>query len=333
MSKLTKKIKKAGKDAVKQTEKVVDKTTSPIVDYAGKKYNQATGAMEGVLDKAIDYGHEQFHTALEYTEKTWNEGTEWIEDLAEDAIEAAYREIYQKYVGDYVRFVGALAEAQFRIFVKPDNILTRIRDNLFAGKFSTSVDGVKELLASDEMKKAVDAGHSLFGTSFIVVADLGFGASKGLVTGGVTGTIGITYMMDHYQSYEYETCVFSALGGAIGATTPTPKLTGSVAVGIAMGFLAKDPTNIGGWFVDVSGAGTLENGIFSLGMSWSPPGSKPPYVKATPVSGTARVALTGSYDGTPKSSQSAEPSASGSLTIGGSYTWILQKIKNDLYMG
>lgn len=336
MVKLNKKIKKAAKKAKKSTKKAtnsvtqeVTQTTNTVVEeaehaskqvvkYGGKAFNKATGAIEDTLDKAIDYTVDDLKQAANYAKKTWEEGTDWIEDLAEDAIEAAYRAIYKKYIDDYVKFVVEIGEAQSKIFAKPTNILTEIRDTLLEGKFSKSMEHIAELLDSDDMKKSLDAGHNLFGTSFVIAADLSFGVSGHGVTGGGGGSVGISYMLDHFDDYKHKACVFTSAGGALGVTNSSGP---GAEVGISMGFLAKDPKNISGWFVDVSGEGNIDYGVYGLGMSWSPPGAKPPYVKAKPVAGVGRIGLSTSKD------------PSGALTIGGSYTWIIQKIKNDLYRG
>ncbi len=318
IKKIAKKASHKTKKATESATKDAEKTAKQTVKYAGKKYNQATGAIEDGLDKALDYSLDDLNTAANYAQKTWKAGTDWTKDLAEEAIKEAYRAIYKKYVDDYVKFVIAMGKAESKLFSKPTNILTEIRDSLLAGKFSSSMDNIAELLKSDVMKETLDAGHKLFGTSFVFAADLSFGVSGDGVTGGASGTIGISYLLDHAADYKYQSCVFAAAGGAIGATSSDGA---GAEFGINFGFLAKDPTNISGWFVDVSGTGNMDNGIYGLGLSWSPPGKKPPYVKAEPLVGTGRVGLSTSED------------ASGSLTIGGSYTWLIQKVKNDMYMG
>jgi len=312
--KISKKVKKSTQNTVKKVEKVAKQTTH----YTEKKFNQATGAIENTVDKAVDYTKDELNTAAKYAEKQLEKGADWVENLAEQAIEEAYRAIYKKYVGNYVKFVEEMGKAERKIFSQPSNILTEIRDNLLAGKFSQAEANLNKLLASDVMKQSIDIGHKLFGTTFIVAADLSFGVSGQGVTGGGGGSIGITQMMDHFYDYKYKTCVFTSAGGALGVSNSEGP---GAEVGISLGFLAKDPTNISGWFVDVSGEGNIENGAYGLGMSWAPPGKKPPYVKAKPVAGVGRIALSTSED------------PSGALTIGASYTWIIQKVKNDLYRG
>jgi len=312
--KVSKKVKKTAEKTNKEATKIVKQTTQ----YTEKKYNQTTGAIENAVDKAVDYSKEDLKVAVDYAEKTLKAGADWIENLAEEAIEEAYRAIYKKYVGDYVKFVVEISKAEYKIFSESTNILTEIRDSLLAGNFSQSEAKMTELIKSDVMKKSIGAGHKLFGTTFFVVADLSFGASSHGVAAGGGGSIGIAYMLDHFESYKYKSCVFTSAGGALGVTNSEGP---GAEFGIGLGFLAKDPTNISGWFVDVSGEGNIEHGVYSLGMSWAPPGKKPPYVKAKPVAGVGRVALSTSKD------------PSGTLTIGASYTWIIQKVKNDLYRG
>lgn len=348
MVKLKKKLRKASKKAKNSAKKVANTTTQEVKDtaqqttntvvaevkeasakvskYGGKTFNQVTGAIEDTVDKAIDYTTDDLKTAVNYAEKKWKQGADWVEDLAKDAINAAYRAVYKECVGDYGKFVAALIEAQTKIFTKDVNILTKIRDDLFKGQFSSSMDDLAELLASEAMKKPVEIGHKLFGTSFIVAADLSVGATKGFGTAGASGTVGLTYMLDHYNAYKHKACVFAAAGGAIGASTPSKKVSISGELGISLGFLAEDPTNISGWFVDVGGQGDMgDNASAGLGLSWSPPGKKPPYVKPIPAAGVTRLAASKSWP------PSNDPNAS--ATIGGSYTWIIQKIKNDLYTG
>lgn len=226
MVNLKKKLRKASKKAKKSAEKAsntvtqevketAQQTTNTVVDevteaskkvanYSGKTFNQVTGAIDESVDKAIDYTKDDLKTAANYAEKKWKEGADWVEDLAKDAIEAAYRSVYKNCVGDYGKFVAALIDAQTEIFSKDINILTEIRDNLLKGQFSSSMDNLAELIESEVMKKPIEIGHKLFGTSFIVAADLGVGASKGIVTGGASGTVEITYMLDHYNSYKQQ---------------------------------------------------------------------------------------------------------------------------------
>lgn len=328
--KAKKSVKKASAQATQdvaqtthQTVKTVAKETSHATKYAGKKFNYVTGEIEEAVDKALDYTLDDLKTAVKYAEKKWKAGADWVEDLAKDAIEEAYRAVYKECVGDYVKFVEELTEVQRSLLSKNTNLLTDIRDNLLIGKFSKSMDGVAELVESSAMRKSLDAGHKLFGTSFIIAADLSAGASTHGVTGGAGGAIGIVSMLDHFEDYKHRACIFTALGGAVGAST-SQGIGGEL--GLSMGFLAKDPTNIGGWFVDVSGQGEMASSFYGLGLSWSPPGKKPPYVKPVPVAGVTRVGFSQSL-----SPDSAGPS--GSVTIGGSYTWIIQKIKNNLYQG
>ncbi len=309
-----------GADAAGDAAKDAAKDVSRAARYAGKKFNKATGAIEEAVDDALDYAEKDLATAAKYANKQLKKGADWVADLAQDAIEAAYREAYKNSVGDYVKFVTALSEAQYKIFSKPDNILTAIRDNLLTGKFSRAEDDVLELLDSNAMARPLDAGRNLFGTSFIFAADLSFGGGASFVTAGGSGSIGMSCMLDNFEKYKYRACVFAAAGGAIGASTDA-KPSASGELGLSMGFLVKDPRNISGWFIDLSGAGTAKNSVYGLGLSWSPPGKKPPYLKPVPQAGICRVGF----------STSADPG--GSVTIGGSYTWIIQKIKNNLYRG
>lgn len=325
LKKLKKKLKKSTKkatdavtDSAKDVGEEISHAANQTAKFAGKTFNQATGAIEEALDEAVDYARDDLNKAARYAEKQLKTGVDWVEDLAQEAIDAAYRAIYKKYVADYIQFIAALGEAQGQILRKESNILTEIRDNLLAGRFTKSVDDVMELLDSDVMQKPLDAGHELFGTTFVVAADLSFGVSGQGVTGSASGSVGIAQMTDHFDDYRYESCIFTAAGGAVGITNSTGP---GAELGISWGFLAKDPTNISGWFVDVSGSGNLDNGVFGLGLSWAPPGKKPPYVKAEPVLGVGRIGLSSSKD------------ASGALTIGPSYTWIIQKVKNELYRG
>ncbi|MEL6224682.1 MAG: hypothetical protein AAFR31_18780 [Cyanobacteria bacterium J06627_8] len=330
---VTKEVTEASKE-VKQTANTVaeevTEASKKVVKYGGKTFNQVTGAIEESVDKAIDYTKDDLKTAVKYAEKKWNQGADWVEDLAKDAINEAYRAVYKQCVGDYIKFVAAIVEAQTKIFSNDTNILTEIRNNLVNGQFSKSMDNMAELVESDVMKKSVEAGHKLFGTSFIVAADLSVGVTtSSSVTFGGGGAIGLTYMLDHYNSYKHKACVFTALGGSIGASTSQhPSVSGEI--GLSLGFLAQDPTNISGWFVDVSGQGEFDNSSMGLGLSWAPPGKKPPYVKPIPVAGVTRLGFSASRS---LSAATASPNSSASATIGGSYTWIIQKIKNDRYLG
>ncbi|PRP95165.1 hypothetical protein [Enhygromyxa salina] len=337
IKKTFKKGKKAGKSVGKAADdagKAVGKAVNEASDWTGKQvvkgYNATTGAIEGSLDTVVDYADDQYEAAVKYAEKTYNEGVDWLEDLAQDAIDAAFRAAYDSVAGDYAKLAAELLDVEIKLFAKPSNILTTIRDSLFVGKFSKAADDISELLELDIMKRALEIGHRLHGTSFIFGADLTLAASAPVgpqpvvtVGAGPTASIGITQMLDHEKSYEHSRCVFSSLGPALslGGATSASKLGGSAEFGIIMGFVSKDPTNIGGWFVDVSGGGGLEHGVYSAGLSWSPPGSKPPYVKPKPVAVNLRVAIT----------TSASPG--GSISLGGSYTWLIQKVKNPLYIG
>jgi hypothetical protein len=130
--------------------------------------------------------------------------------------------------------------------------------------------------------------------------------------------IGIALAMDGYDKYEYKCTVFTAGGFSAGVTSSsTPD--GGASLGISMGFLKQDPTNISGWFVDGCGSGSFQYGSFGLTLSWAPPMAKPPYVDSRPIVGVCRLALAKTkmpYSG---------PSAS--ITLGASYTHIIQKIR------
>jgi hypothetical protein len=327
--KLKKKANKTvdkAKDTAKDAGKAIDNTAGSVGKYAGKQYNATTGAIMSDLDEALDYAEGEYESAVNYTENTWKQGVDWIEDLAQDAIQAAYQEAYRKYLEDYIEIVLLLGEATFEISKSPDNVLGGLRDVLLNGDFSEAEEGILEMLNHKLVQKAVEKGHKMFGTCFVLAVDVSIGASGKGVTAGGGGSVGIVQLLDNHVRHKYQTAFFTAGGFSMGLTTAKDPALG-VEVGVSMGFLSKDPTNISGWFVDGCGSGSFEHGSFGLTLSWAPPSKKAPYVFPEPVAGVCRFALS-------KSTGTAKYTGPDiSATIGASYTQIIQKIKSPVYEG
>ncbi|KIG13087.1 hypothetical protein DB30_00552 [Enhygromyxa salina] len=315
-------------DVAKDAGKVVDDASKSVGKSAGKsvgkQYNAATGALVGDLDEAFDYNPGEYKSAVKYAGKKFKQGADWIEDLAQDAIQAAYQDAYRKYLEEYIEIVLLLGEATHEICKSPDNVIGGLRDVLVDGEFSEAETGLLEMLDHKLVQKAIVKGHKMFGTCFIMAVDVSVGLSGSHVAVGGGGSVGVVQLLDNHVRHKYKSAVFTAGGFSAGLTTSKDPSLG-VEVGVSMGFLSKDPTNIKGWFVDGCGSGSFEHGSYGLTLSWAPPSKKAPYVYPAPVAGVCRFALgkgTGKYTG---------PDIT--ATIGASYTKIIQKIKSEVYEG
>jgi hypothetical protein len=171
------------------------------------------------------------------------------------------------------------------------------------------------------MKPVMDDAHKIMWTCLVVAADLSFGGSYSHVSAGGAGVIGAAFNLAAFNLGEGDVmaAVFTTAGGSVGLTTSSG-VGKSLQMGWSLGFLAKDPLNISGPCVDVAGQIGAGTQLIGPGFGFPTPSTHAPYVTARPTLITARYA----YD---LAQVLSPPQPSGSISIGGSYTWILQKIK------
>jgi len=310
-------IKKKFKKAKKQVRETYEDAEGAARDLR-KEVNQVTGAIDDFIDEAVDLNVKDVGNAYKYARKQLDAATDTLARLAEQAVEAAYKEVYKKYIDSYGQLTIGLVEAQTRIIGgnTSNNLFTKIRDDLLAGRFSDVESSLVDLTEHEAMQPVMADAHKTMGTCLVVAADLSFGGSYSHVTLGGTGVIGAAFNLGQDDVLA---SVFTTAGGAVGLTTSTG-VGKSLQLGWTIGFLAKDPLNISGVFVDV--AGQLGYGTKILGpcFGFPPPQARPPYVTARPTVISGRYAQDVAQVLDPP-----EPSAS--VSVGGSYTWILQKIK------
>jgi hypothetical protein len=82
---------------------------------AKKEVNKVTGAIDDFIDEAVDISTSDVGNAHKYARKRLDEAADTLARLADQAIEAAYKEVYKKYIDSYGKLTVGLVEAQTRI--------------------------------------------------------------------------------------------------------------------------------------------------------------------------------------------------------------------------
>jgi hypothetical protein len=307
-------VKKTFKKAKKKARNTYE-DAEDAVRSVKKEVNEVTGAIDGFLDEAVDISMNDVGNAYRYARKQLDEAADTLARLAEQAVEAAYREVYDRYIEGHGKLITGLVEAETKIISgnTSNNLFTKIRDALLAGRFSDVESSLVDLTEHEAVQPVMADARKVMGTCLVVAADLSFGGSYNHVSLGGTGMIGAAFSLG---DDDVLASVFTTAGGAVGLTTSGGT---SIQQGWIIGFLAKDPLNISGVFVDVAGQLGHASRIIGPCFGFPPPSSHPPYVTAKPTVISGRYAT--DYGGLPP------PYPTASVSIGGSYTWILQKIK------
>jgi hypothetical protein len=94
---------------------VHDLTAVDEVLLAKKEVNKVTGAIDDFIDEAVDISTSDVGNAHKYARKRLDEAADTLARLADQAIEAAYKEVYKKYIDSYGKLTVGLVEAQTRI--------------------------------------------------------------------------------------------------------------------------------------------------------------------------------------------------------------------------
>ncbi len=290
--KTSKKIKKTSKKEIKKARKDLKK--------AGKSIDKKTGEIPGVIDRGYDLTKDELKDAGRYTEKQFDKVVSKLEALAEAEINDIYRKAYKDGVKEYVDLSAAIGTA----YGKLTEEIIDIGLQASVGNFSKATDSIVALVDDKAMKPVIAEAKKTMGTSLVVMASVSVG--YGLTAAGSFG------VARNLGKGEPGLTVFSAAGGTVGAeASPSAGFSG-----LNIGVLRGDPTDIKGVFMDVSATAGITPGLGgTIGISFAPP------TKFTPKA-IAKAILPALFLVGP-----GQPSPDVSLSIGASYTFLLQRIK------
>ncbi|MEZ4474738.1 MAG: hypothetical protein R3F60_28905 [bacterium] len=318
-----KKLKKAVSQPARTIEKSSDKSIERArkqLKKAGQEVDAATGLIADAVEEAYDYTDAELNAALRYTEREFEKIAATVEDLAAAAAQALYRRIYEQHLKDYTDLLASLAT---RLPELTDRIET-IALHLARGNFVKAEELARELRDAKVLQPVIEKAHALFGTSLVITVD---GDVAGRLPGaGVKPSVnwnnafGIAINLDARE--DQKAVIFGTTGAAAGANLTTdPTNVGGLDIGASIGFSAGKPANVKGAAIDVSGSVGINtwSGTVSMGLP----------VNARGV-GKPNSLLVGVRRGVPFKSQ---PGLNGDVTVGASYTGVIDRIAKERRCG
>jgi hypothetical protein len=324
LKKAFKKSKKAVKHTANEAAHLAKEAGDEIEDVYEVAIDETTGAIHDVLEEMVDLSKEEVHTACKYADKKLAEAKKTLQHFEDAAVKALYKELYQKHIKEYGDLIISLNSALDEAFGKKrGESLSEVQLLLMEGKFRKADQWIDSLLEQKSLEPAIKHAHSVMGTCFVVAADISPSISSAGGTGiGGSGVIGMARHLG--TGGEIYRSAFAVAGGSVGQSFSAGSATasGSVQAGISAGFLAKDPLNISGVFIDLAGQVSYSDWVLGVAFGFPPPDNKSPYVHTwKPTTGFLRGAINFSTSG-----PALTPGAS--ISLGASYTWIIQKVKS-----
>lgn len=306
----------------KKVKKTAKKVKKAVTKGGDRYFDEAKGMTVEGFDKAVDYAEDDLKRGIKFAGNQYEKAKKQIAKWSQDALQAMFKNAFTREIKQKSKLAIALATAAPFVF---DDVLA-IGNALREGEMSKAEELLDALLAHPKLEKAIALARKDFGTSLMagLVGSGGGSVSKGVSVGGAATIVwGNAVNLDAGKVRQQ--MFFAAGGGMSFGASSSPGASGSLDVGLVLGFVKGDPTGALGTCFD-GGAG-VSIGAISVGFSMCfPLDFTKPLGDGFGAPSIFTVTVTRNVI---PADPNAEISVSGGITAGMSHTIGLGRVKTE----